>query len=158
MKTGILRLVALAVSVLLWFAIPSFGQTNQPVGFPKNVMGIGPFDAVAAIALINNSSKPTGKDTLFADGHFQNSSNDNWNSHNDLRKSRDDYGKLKEDHGKSNGGCQDGNSRDSTGCGKRWVSAAEGGASVDYLLFAGITCCAAIYLRRKQQWAERDLA
>lgn len=135
MRTTTLRLTTLAGSVLLWFAIPSFSQTNRAVSFSKHATvirasGSWTANAIAAIALINNSSKPADKDTLFADDHFQ-------NSNNDLRNSQDDYGKPKDDH-------------------KKWVSP-EGGASVDYLLVAGIACCAAIYLRRKQ-WAGRDLA
>jgi hypothetical protein len=143
MKTRTLRLAVLAGSVLLWFAMPSLGQTNLKARFSKPGLGMGPSEtwtvnAIAAATLIRNSSGSTNNSTLLAVGHFQNSNDDNWNSHNDLRNSHDDHWNS-----------------DRRG---KWVSAPEGGAAMNYLLLAGIACSAAIYLKRRKHLAGRDLA
>ena len=138
-----LRITAVAGSVLLWFAIPSFGQTNLMASLSRPATGIGSSgtwtaNAIAAITLINNSSKPADKNnTLFADGHFRNSS-DNSQGTGKPGKPHDPPQNPHDPHGGS-------------------VSAAEGGAATNYLILAGIACCAAIFLKRKQ-WDGRDQA
>src|ERR1700751_2359337 len=137
-----LRITAVAGSVLLWFAIPSFGQTNLIASLSRPATGIGSSgtwtaNSIASITLINNSSKLADKNnTLFADGHFRNSSDSQGNGK--PGKPHDPPQPPHDPHGGS-------------------VSAAEGGAATNYLILAGIACCAAIFLKRKQ-WDGRDQA
>lgn len=135
MSTRILKIATLAGSVLLWFALPSFGQTKL-ASFPKHATAIGlsetwTANAISTITLIDNSSKSTGRDSLFADGHFRNSNDDRRNYNDNSRKHHDPPQNPHDPH-------------------KGWVSAAEGGAATNYLILAGIACCAAIFLKRKQ--------